>query len=116
MAIRMTWFPATVEKKHGHVLVNPVHDLYPIYGGIYGVRPVSILNSYEWPRVPTPYRFHTFNGSVCYVNGRREVYETNIVDLSRVIFEPLSREWNPEALAWGPVLFRKLHKLEWLFR
>lgn len=117
MAIRMTWLPASVEKKHGHVLVNPVHDLYQMGmgGGRYGVKPVSILNSYEHPPVPTPYRFHTFNGSVCYVNGRREVYETNIVDLSRVIFEPLGREWNPTTRIWDPVLFRKLHKLEWLF-
>lgn len=111
----MTWLPVSVEKKHGHVLVNPVHDLYQMGGGRYGVIPVSLWGVYEYPRVPTPYRFHTFNGSVCYVNGRREVHETNIVDLCRVIFDPLGREWNPETLAWGPVLFRKLHKLEWLF-
>lgn len=111
----MTWQPGSLDKKPGHVLVNPVHDLYPMGGGRFGVIPVWLRGIYEYPRVPTPYRFHKFNGSFCYVNGRREVYETNIVDLPRVIFNPLGREWNLETLAWDPVLFRKLHKLEWLF-
>lgn len=112
----MTWLPVSVEKKHGHVLVNPVHDLYTDYtNGRYRIKPVSLLRILEYPRIPTPYRFHTLNGSVCYVNGRRDVYETNIVDLSRVVFDPLGRESNPETFIWGPVLFRKLHKLEWLF-
>ncbi len=113
----MIWLPTSVEKKHGHVLVSVI-SLYSDYTvGEYKMRTILPWDIYSGggTRVPVPYHFFRFNESVFYVNGRREVYETNIVDQGQVVFNPYGREWVTEARTWRTVLFRKLHKIEWLF-
>jgi hypothetical protein len=105
------WLPASVERKHGHVLVNSVCDLYRERFSCYRFRPTSVEYLIT-QGLPVPYHFHNTNGSIRYVNGRNEVYETNIVNPATVRFTLEGRQWN---FSWEPVLFRKLHKLEWLF-
>ena len=48
---------------------------------------------------------------VYYVNKRIEVYQTNIPFRHDTFFTPVGRQRDDNT----PVLFRKLHKLEWLF-
>jgi hypothetical protein len=65
------------------------------------------------PEGPLAYLFYHLSGKILYVNGRVEVYETNIADLQQVVFIPWGVEWDGQM--WRLVLFRKLHKLEWVF-
>ncbi len=62
---------------------------------------------------PTPSQFYKHKDQIRYINGRSEVYETNIVDPAKVLFLPDGRQRGNHV--WEPVLFRKLHKVEWLF-
>lgn len=62
---------------------------------------------------PAPGQFYGYKGRVRYMNGRKEIYETNITDPIRVFFVPDGQQRS--GFKWEPVLFRKMHKVEWLF-
>lgn len=62
---------------------------------------------------PAPGQFYGHKDRVRYMNGRGEVYETNISDPARVLFLPDGQQRGN--YTWVPVMFRKLHKVEWLF-
>ena len=108
------WLPVSVEKKHGYVFVNPARALYKSSNSGYRLTLESQTNL-KYQGSPSPYHFHRFNGSVRYVNGRNVVYQTNIVHPEMISFFPEGREWMDETLSFETILFRKLHKLEWLF-
>jgi len=105
----MTWKPASVEKKPGHVLVgwrNIEH-----YTGRVFLDHIS--HSVHDSKVRTRDGFFLVDGTIYYVDYAREVYETNIrypFDEYTTFFDPVGRGADNT-----PVLFRKLHKLEWLF-
>ena len=63
---------------------------------------------------PIPYRFMSHGGKVYYVNGRKQVYETDIVSVVNVLFNPVGYQMLAD-LCWYPVQFRLLSKVEWVF-
>jgi hypothetical protein len=112
----MTWQPASAQKMPGHILIHHSPDLYS--GSLYRpdiekFRPTASLRLRNpTPHlIPTPYHFFNVQEKLLYVNGRSEVYEANMgcgwTEL--VVFDPVMKYHGL------PVLFRKLHKLEWLF-
>ena len=115
----MTWRPASAQKMPGHVLIHRSPDVYCIFNlGKHDIigkfRPTACLNLYGsvLPNlVPVPYRFFNVREKLLYVNGRSEVYEVALSCgwLCDVVFDPVMK------YCGVPVLFRKLHKLEWLF-
>ena len=120
----MTWRPASAQKMPGHVLIHRSPDLYwslgeNSYDSLYRTeikkfRPTASLNlriSVLPHLVPVPYRFFNVREKLLYVNGRSEVYEVALSCgwLCDVVFDPVMKYCEV------PVLFQKLHKLEWLF-
>jgi hypothetical protein len=105
----MTWKPASVEKKPGHVRVSGNNIEYQT-GRVF-LKHVS--NSIHDSEKRVKGGFFLVGGVIYYVNHAREVYETNIrypFDKYTTFFDPVGRGADNT-----PVLFRKLHKLEWLF-
>jgi hypothetical protein len=107
------WLPASTKKMTGHVRVWG--EGIAIYTGRLYIR-------HRYPNIPHAVTtiglskdFFCVHQVVYYVNGRAEVYQTNIQipypSKSKVTyFDPVGRMADNT-----PVLFRKLHKLEWLF-
>lgn len=120
MAILMTpeheiWRPASVKTMPGHVLVGR-KNIEKYSGRVY--------LSLSHPELPCIHdaviagnsmsgEFILVNSVVYYIDGGNGVYETNILYPLNVhfsYFRPIGvRDDNT------PVLFRRLHKLEWLF-
>jgi hypothetical protein len=63
---------------------------------------------------PIPYRFMSHKGKVYYVNGRKQVYETDIVNTVNVLFNPVGYQMLDD-LCWHPIQFRLMEKVEWVF-
>jgi hypothetical protein len=120
----MTWKPASAQKMPGHILIHhSTPDLYSTLGegssvsfyrpNIWKFGPVAAvrLRNPTPHLIPAPYRFFNVREKLLYVNGRSEVYEVNISCgwLELAVFDPVMK------YCGVPVLFRKLHKLEWLF-
>jgi hypothetical protein len=112
----MTWKPASAQKMPGHILIHHSNDLYWSLGEQHDVgrfKPaVSVRLRNPSPHlIPDPYRFFNVQEKLLYVNGRSEVYEVNISCgwLEMAVFDPVMKYHGV------PVLFKKLHKLEWLF-
>lgn len=71
---------------------------------------------------PIPYLFILRRDKIYYVNGRKQVFET---DIKRVhgqdllcqyaIFDPAGRQWSYENMVWRPIQFRPITNLEWVF-
>jgi hypothetical protein len=112
----MTWKPASVKKMPGHIFVRRSSQLYWKISQVSVLKldpfVTSFLRTNQLSHLtPTPYRFSNVREKLLYVNGRREVYEVNLSCgwLEDVAFDPVMK------YCGVPVLFRKLHKLEWLF-
>jgi len=105
----MTWQPASVDRKPGHIRVG-WNSVVPDTGRMYlGHVSSSVHRAVVKNCVARD--FFYVPPVVYYVNGRREVYETDIpFGSDGVYFDPVGRFADNT-----PVLFRKLHKLEWLF-
>ena len=108
----MTWQPGSVDRKPGHVRVG----VSSIAAGSKRVYLGHVASSIHHAVVKgcVLRDFFYVPPVVYYVNGRREVYETDIrfpiTAEDWVYFDPDGRFADNT-----PVLFRKLHKLEWLF-
>ena len=63
---------------------------------------------------PIPYRFMSHEGKIYYVNGRKQVYETDIVNTVNVLFYPVGYQMLGD-LCWYPIQFRLMSKVEWVF-
>lgn len=79
--------------------------------GVYRLRSFVATNMEHFS--PAPGQFYGYRSQIRYMNGRGEVYETNITDPGGVLFLPVGQKHSGSG--WEPVLFRKLHKIEWLF-
>jgi len=104
----------SVDRRPGYILVSKA-NLWPY--------PVSQLDQKSWrlfdPRIevglhPIPYRFHSHRGKIYYVNGRKQVYETDIVNMVNVLFNPVGYQMRDD-LYWYPIQFRLMEKVEWVF-
>jgi hypothetical protein len=105
------WRPVSVTRAPGHTRVRVSPCLEPCEGGIYRFR--TFIATHMETLSPAPGLFYGHGGQIRYMNGRGEVYETNIVDPIRVLFVPDGQQH--VSRSWEPVMFRKLHKVEWLF-
>jgi hypothetical protein len=110
----MTITLGSVKRMPGHIKVSTA-SLWP--------HPISEWDHKSWrlsrPMVgvglhPHPYRFMSHKGKIYYVNGRKQVYETNIVNTVNVLFNPVGYQMLDD-LGWYPIQFRLLEKVEWVF-
>jgi hypothetical protein len=98
---------ASARKQTGLVYVNG-----PASGCWKTGRYYKILTPNPWSG-PVKYSFLSHNGKIYYVNGRMQVYETDILDFRGVLFTPVCRQtYNGR---WCEVNFRLMDKLEWIF-
>lgn len=61
-----------------------------------------------------PYHFVSVAGKILYVNGRHQVYETDIANSINVIFNPVAYQMMGN-FSWQPIEFTPLEKIEWVF-
>ena len=109
----MTTYLGSVKKMPGHILVS---KSYLVIGSIQE-RNISWRAErifIETGLQPIPYRFHSHGGKIYYVNGRKQVYETDIVNLVNVMFSPVGYQMLAD-LRWHPIQFRLMEKVEWIF-
>lgn len=106
--------PASVTKRCGHLYVGR-YSLRTIFGTshYYFVPELRESNSVSEYVLRMGFMscmtFFCTPWGVYYVDGNRNVWETDIVNIGDVIFNPVCEEKG------RTVNFRKLHKLEWLF-
>lgn len=106
--------PASVTKRRGHLYVGR-YSLRTIFGTshYYFVPAIRESNSVSEYVLRMGFKscmtFFCTKENVYYVDGNRNVWETDIVDIGDVVFSPVCTEKS------RVVNFRKLHKLEWLF-
>ncbi len=97
----------------GHIKVSVASLSYlKVRGGRTGWR-------IEWDAIGVgiqliPYKFCFCKGKVYYVNGRKQVFETNIFYRSITLFNPIGHQMVSNAV-WAPMQFRRLSKVEWVF-
>ena len=118
----MTWQPASVDRKpgsvtrrQGHLRVETCRSLETYWAtkNIYRLKDMPYHNTVSeyvvgrWPRVW--WTFFCSGPHFYYVDGNSGVWETDIVHIGNVVFDPVCREKD------RVINFRKLHKLEWLF-
>jgi hypothetical protein len=111
----MTTTLGSVDRKPGHIKVSTA-NLWP--------HPISNWDHLSWrlarPMIevgclyPVPYRFCIYGGKIYYVNGRKQIYETDIVSVVNVLFNPVGYQMLDD-LSWHPIQFRLLEKVEWVF-
>jgi hypothetical protein len=110
----MTTTLGSVGRRPGHIRISTA-NLWP--------HPISDWDNKSWrlarPLIweglqPVPYRFVSHKGKIYYVNGRKQVYETDIVNTVNVLFNPVGYQMLSD-LCWYPVQFRLLEKVEWVF-
>lgn len=104
----MTWQPGSVNRKPGHILIRGTGLKQPI-------RPSKWLSVSTAMKFKLLCGFLTVNNTCYYINGRSQVYETDIIRGWGVYFRPVVWQYDPARLMPRQVLFRKMHKLEWLF-
>ena len=98
---------ASVNKQPGYVYVNgPASGCYRI-GLSYQVPTPD-----KWSG-PVKYSFLSHGGKIYYVNGRMQVYETDILDHRATVFDPVCIQY--DFGMWREVNFRLMDKLEWIF-
>jgi hypothetical protein len=106
--------PGSVNRRPGHIRVSTA-TLWP--------HPVVSQLTISWRLYdlmievglqPIPYRFMSHGGKVYYVNGRKQVYETDIVNPVNVLFNPVGYQLL-DGLCWHPIQFRLMEKVEWVF-
>lgn len=61
-----------------------------------------------------PYTFCFHEGKIYYVNGRKQVFETNIFYHSVTLFNPIGHQMISNTV-WAPMQFRLMSKVEWVF-
>lgn len=106
----MIWQPASVKRMPGHVLVG--WESVAISSGRLYIRHAYPTIHHAVTVVGLLKDFFLVDPSIYYVNGRKEVYQTNIpINRHVTFFTPVGWQRDDNT----PVLFRKLHKLEWLF-
>jgi hypothetical protein len=109
----MTTYLGSIKAMPGHIQVS-TDSLRPY--------PIQVdQKSWRLPRgtievglQPIPYRFMSHGGKVYYVNGRKQVYETDIVNMVSVMFNPVGYQMRDD-LCWHPIQFRLMEKVEWVF-
>jgi hypothetical protein len=109
----MTTYLGSVEKMPGHILVSKSHLYMRLIKDCVTWWCVA-QSSIETGLQPIPYRFHSHEGKIYYVNGRKQVYETDIVNLVYVVFNPVGYQILAD-LRWHPIQFRLMEKVEWVF-
>lgn len=107
----MTTKPASVTKRHGHLHISVTYSLVRLYGNThYRFLDLPCHDTVlEYLGPEARYTFFFCPDSFYYVDGNYDVWKTDIVYMSDVVFDPVCREKG------RTVNFRKLHKLEWLF-
>jgi hypothetical protein len=119
----MTWQPGSIGSLRGHV------QLCAKYIGVARGTGIPRLQYTQLMRLtsPCPYTlgelvgenlhgFHNVSGTVYYI-GKSAVFETDMDSLSvlPVFFDPVALQSRADGSGSRPILFHKLHKLEWLF-
>jgi hypothetical protein len=105
---REIWLPASVKKTPGHVKVG--WNSIVIFSGRMYIKYTYSTIPHAVTTIGIRKDFFKVDPFVYYVNGRGEVYLTNIQFPHVTYFHPIGVKDDNT-----PVLFRKLHKLEWLF-
>jgi len=114
VGISMTIYRGSVKRMSGHILVSK-KNLYSRFNFIKDYEYWRIPNHFiEVGPQPTPYRFASHREKIYYVNGRKQVYETDIVNPANVLFNPVGYQML-ENLCWYPIQFKLLEKVEWVF-
>lgn len=116
----MTVYLGSVKKMPGHIKVS-TRNLERAGSGGSIVWKLGVFSVVENTK-PIPYLFILHKDKIYYVNGRKQVFETNIKrvhgqDLlsQYVIFDPAGIQWSNEHLVWRPIQFRPISKVEWVF-
>ena len=107
VGISMTIYCGSVKKMPGHIKVS-TESLVKFNEGF------KLLSSdvlYETQ--PIPYRFISHGGKIYYVNGRKQIYETDVKKYNGVVFVPVANQFS--CASWKPVQFRPITYLEWVF-
>ena len=109
MGISMTTYLGSVKKMPGHILVKTGglmlssldHNIWILASSL------IVRDSY-----PIPSRFWCHKNTIYYMNGRGQVYETDIGE-NIVIFDPVCRQKIDHT--YPEVNFRLMEKVEWIF-
>ena len=106
--------PGSVTRRKGCLRIETTYSLWRVYGSTYTYRFVNLpvtttVSEYVLDR--SYMRCMTFfaTDKVYYVDGNYGIWETDIRDISDVVFNPVCREKG------RVVNFRKMEKEEWLF-
>lgn len=109
VGISMTIYHGSVKRMSGHILVkmgslmrSPLDSKIWILAG-----PMIVRGSY-----PTPNMFWCHRRKFYYMNGRGQVYETDIGE-NIVIFDPVCRQKIDHT--YHEVNFKLMEKVEWVF-
>jgi hypothetical protein len=119
----MTTYHGSIKRMPGHIKVSTRN--------LERVERVGLESSIMWKlgvfsvveiTKPIPYLFILRRDKIYYVNGRKQVFETNIERVhgqfllcQYVIFDPAGRQWSSEHLVWRPIQFRPITNLEFIF-
>ncbi|NDC88989.1 MAG: hypothetical protein EB075_09330 [Bacteroidetes bacterium] len=96
----------------GHILVS-TESLFrraPLIKESWGLDDLRIKVGLQ----PIPYQFLYHGGKIYYVNGRKQIYETDIVKTVKVLFDPVGYQLLDD-MSWHPIQFRLMEKVEWIF-
>jgi hypothetical protein len=105
--------PGSVTRRHGHLRIETAFSLNRCGTNRYRFQDLPYHDTVSefvvrgWPYALG--RFFCSGPHTYYVDGNYGVWETDIVHIWDVVFDPVCREKD------RVIGFRKLHKLEWLF-
>jgi hypothetical protein len=110
----MTTYLGSIKRTPGHILVSTANLIGRLMSD----------NVYVWTLEKTkikdpfldlvPYDFTAYEGKIYYTNGRKQVYETDISDISSVLFNPVGIRWS-RTRGWERINFTLISKVEWVF-
>ena len=110
----MTTYLGSVKKMPGHILVSKSCFFTGSFKKCGDMSWYVARQMIEVGLHPIPYRFHSHRGKIYYVNGRKQVYETDIVNTMNVLFNPVGHQMLADQ-CWHPIQFRLMEKVEWIF-
>jgi hypothetical protein len=123
VGVSMTTYFGSIKAMPGHIKVSTRNLEQVGRAGLEGsiLWRLGVFSVVEITK-PIPYLFILRRDKIYYVNGRNQVFETDIKRLhgfdllcQYAIFDPVGRQWSPEHLVWRPIQFRPISKVEWVF-
>ena len=105
----MTTYHGSIKRMPGHILVS-TENLVKIHNE-FKLLSSNVLDETQ----PVPYRFISHGGKIYYVNGRKQIYETDVKKDDWVVFVPVAKHFSLNSSSWQLVQFRPITYLEFIF-